>query len=70
MNNTGERLAKIETSLDYLKDKIDSMEKKQDAFICSADKKYASKVVETGFYTLVGVIVLAVIGALIKLVIL
>ncbi len=40
---TGERLAKIETSLDYLKNQADTTVQKLDQFITAADNKYATK---------------------------
>jgi hypothetical protein len=64
---TGERLAKIETQLEYLKDKLDSQEKLLKDFTESADDKYASKLTEKVVFAMAGLILFAFIGALIKL---
>lgn len=40
---TGERLARIETSLQHQEQKLNSIETKLDAFIENADAKYAHK---------------------------
>lgn len=40
---TGERLMKIETTLDFQTDKIDKLDRKMSDFIDCADKKYATK---------------------------
>jgi tetrahydromethanopterin S-methyltransferase subunit B len=69
LSETGERLAKIETTLDYLKEKIDSQERLIKEFTDSADTKYASKRTEHLVYALVSMVLIAFIGALIKLVI-
>lgn len=50
-------------------EKTDRIEKKLDKFIECADNKYANKVVEKIVYGLVGIILTAVIVAIIKLVI-
>ncbi|HEY9704674.1 MAG TPA: hypothetical protein V6C58_19690 [Allocoleopsis sp.] len=65
---TGERLAKIETSLEYLKEKLESQEKLLKEFTESADNKYASKRTEQLVYGLVGLVLIAFISAIIKLV--
>lgn len=62
---TGERLIKMETEITYIKEKIDEHGHKLDAFIDSADKKYASKLTEKVVYGLIGMICVAVLGAII-----
>lgn len=69
----GERLAKIETTLDYVKESLDNNDKdhkiimaKVDKFIESADSKYASKLTEKVMWGLIGLIVTAVIVAILK----
>lgn len=66
---TGERLAKIETSLEYLKEKMESIDKKQDDFIKSADSKYASKLTERLVYSMAALMLTAIIVAIIRQVI-
>jgi hypothetical protein len=75
--NTGERLAKIETTLEYLK-KYQQEQSEANAaqhielkelignFTQGADARYASKTTEIAVYGLVGLIVSAVIIALIS----
>lgn len=63
---TGERLMKIETDIDYIKQEQQEQKKMLQDFINSADNKYASKVVEKGFYGLATIIVVAVIYAIMK----
>jgi len=50
-------------------EKTDRIEKKLDKFIECADSKYANKLTERIVYGLVGLILIAVIGTIIKLVI-
>lgn len=65
----GERLAKIETSIEYIKKEQLEQKELLTTFINSADKKYASKLTETLVYTMAGVMLLTIIAALLKLVI-
>jgi hypothetical protein len=67
--NTGERLTKIETTLDYLKENQDSQVQMIKDFIKSADMKYANKTVETVVYSIVGLILVSFFYALIYIVI-
>jgi len=55
---TGERMARLETDVKYIKEQLDS-------FIKTADDKYASKDTEKIVYGLVAIIIIAVIGAMI-----
>ena len=48
----GERMAKLETDVDYIKKRLDN-------FIECADRKYASKLTEKIVYGLVGLILIA-----------
>lgn len=66
---TGERLAKIETTLEYLKEEQNKQGKMLEAFIASADNRYASKIIERAVFAVIAFIVLGVIGAIVKLVI-
>jgi hypothetical protein len=61
-------MAEIKTDIKYTKEKIDSLEHKIDEFIKSADGKYASKLSEQIVYSLVGLILVAVVTALVALV--
>lgn len=54
-----ERVAVIET-------KLDSIEKKMDDFIESADKKYASKNVEKVVYGMIGIVLASVLYYLLE----
>jgi hypothetical protein len=69
----GERMAKIETTLDAVK--YDMSEQKRDikelradmrAFIESADGRYANKLVERGFYALVALLLALLLTAIVK----
>lgn len=73
---TGERLAQIETTLEYIKKEQDlnkgdhaEIKKMIKDFTESADKKYASKTTESLVYGLVTLILLAFVGAIIKIII-
>lgn len=65
----GERLTKIETDIDYIKEKQDELCEGLDEFIGSSDSRYASKLSEKIVYGLVAIIIITVIAALIKLVV-
>lgn len=76
-DDTGERLMKIETSLDYLTEKQKENETRNVTeheeiktliknFIESADNKYANKTVERIVYGLVALIVITVFTLIIK----
>ena len=76
-DDTGERLMKIETSLDYLTEKQKENETRNvneheeikimlQEFIKSADNKYADKTVEKIVYGLIALIVVAVFTLIIK----
>ena len=80
-NDIGERMARLETDITYIKDGVDSLTKKFDTHIeCSKqeladlkkenDQKYASKVTEKIVYGLVGAILLAVLAAILNLIVL
>lgn len=71
----GERLMKIETTLEYIKQKQDDndsdhavMIKKFDEFIEKADQRYASKLTEKVVYGLIGLIMSATIIAFMGLI--
>jgi hypothetical protein len=55
--------------LGIIKEDMKEMRKEMQNFIESADKKYASKVVEKVVYSMIGAICLAVLGGLLNLVI-
>ena len=57
----GERMARVETKLETLNDGQKRIEMKMDAFIKSADKKYAGKWVEKINYTVIIAFITAVI---------
>lgn len=65
----GERMVKIETDLEYIKAKQDETNNKLDAFITSADGRYASKDYEKVVKWFGTIIVGAVLVAVLKLVI-
>jgi hypothetical protein len=81
--NTRDRLMKIETTLEYIKDsqdanknehqeilaKLEDMDKRNDARIKELDRRYADKKVETLVYGLVALILTAFFTTLIYLVI-
>lgn len=69
MTTAGERLTKIETSLDYLKEQQEKQGKMLSDFITAADKKYANKTVEKIVYGMVSLIIVAFFYALIYIVI-
>lgn len=69
------RMAKLETDVAVIKndgqhtrERIDSIETKIDAFISSADAKYADKTVERIVYGMVAIILTAVVGSIIALI--
>lgn len=61
-------MAEIKTDIKYTKEKIDSLKHKINEFIKSTDDKYASKLSEQIVYSLVGLILVAVVTALVALV--
>lgn len=78
--NDGERLAALEQSVCNVESQVEKLDHKVDerfdtlgeqlaAFIKSADEKYASKLTERIVYGLVGLVLAAVVTALIALVI-
>ncbi len=64
-----ERMARKETDIDYIKKELDEHKELIKGFIDSADRKFASKLVERIVYGLCAVILLAVVGAIIALVV-
>lgn len=64
--NNNERLAKVETDISYIKDKMEEMHKDFKEFTHCADKKYASKLTERIVYALVGMIMIAVMTKILK----
>lgn len=75
-NCTGERLAKIETTLDYLKEQQIQNAKEHTEiktilkeFTTSADSKYASKLTERLVYGMAALMLTAIIVAIIRQVI-
>ena len=64
-----ERMAVVETKLENIHTKVESIEKNMLTFIESADKKYASKWIEKFAYSMIITIVLAVLYGILKLVI-
>ena len=67
-NCTGERLVKIETTLEYMKQQQQEQKILLENFIESADQKYASKITEKIVFSLIALITIGVLSALIKLV--
>jgi hypothetical protein len=63
---TAERLVKMETEITYIKEKIDEHGRKLDAFIESADNKYASKLTERITFGLVALLVIGVVTAILE----
>lgn len=63
-----ERLAILETKLDSVCDDITELKDALNAFVKSADARYASKVTETLVYGLTGAVLLAVLGAVMGLI--
>lgn len=63
-----ERLAVVEEKVDTMKEGMERIENKLDKFIECADSKYASKLTERIVYGLAGVMLLAVIYALLRMV--
>lgn len=63
-----ERLAILETKLDSVRDDITELKDALNAFVKSADKRYASKMTETLVYGLVGAVLVAVLGAIMGLI--
>lgn len=57
----GERMAKLETDINYIKKGQDELSLKMDNFIETSDKRYASKLSEKIVYGMVGTIVLGVL---------
>jgi len=71
----GERLAKLETKVEYIAKGMDTITQmleervqREDERFSNLDKKYASKLVEKIVYSMVGIILTTTIFALIKLV--
>jgi len=76
----GERMARLETNIDYIKTGIDDLNNKLSQHICDeainlaktreeSDKKYANKTVELIVYGMVSTILVAVLGAVMYLII-
>jgi len=74
--NYGERMARIETTLDFMKTEIGSINSKLDAFIAAHDTKndeqkkefdarYASKRIETAFWGIASFLGLTFLSALV-----
>ena len=61
-----ERLAVVEEKIDTMKESVDKLEASLADFIKCADSKYASKLTERIVYGLAGVMLLAVIYAILR----
>ena len=59
MVTQAERLARLESGQDYIKEKMDE-------FISSADKRYASKLTEKIVYTMAGIMLMAIVGTVVS----
>jgi hypothetical protein len=69
---TGERLARIETSLQHQEKKLDEINNKIDEFIEHSDNKYARKddvtLIRNVVWALLGTFGTAIIGVIVKLI--
>jgi len=70
-------MVKLETDISYIKSGFinfksvqEELHQKLDGFIKTADKRYATKLVERLVYGFVAIILLSVVGTLIRLVVL
>lgn len=63
-----ERLAVVEEKMDNMKESVDGLRADLCKFIDSADSKYASKLTETIVYSMAGLMLVAVLYALLHLV--
>jgi hydroxyethylthiazole kinase-like sugar kinase family protein len=63
-----ERIAVLETKVDGIDSKLDGLKKDLCDFIEAADRRYSAKWVETGAAWLIGVVLTAVIAAVLGLV--
>ena len=61
----GERMTKLETDINYIKEKIEDQCQRLDDFIKSADNKYANKLTEKLVYGLCGLVLLSFLSLLI-----
>ena len=79
-NTVGERMARLETNIDYIKSGIDDLNNKLTKHIADeandvacirkeSDEKYANKTVERIVYGMVGIILVTVLGAILYLII-
>ena len=62
-------IAHMQSDIDYLKISVDGIHEKMDKFIEGCDKKYAAKYTEWIVKGMIGVVLLAVAGAIVEMVI-